>query len=121
MRDLTTLERYRNRTAELAVYGITGNSKNGMFSIPDTDTGETLTVIASDGMDWEHVSVSKRNRCPTWEQMEKIKRMFFNDDETCVQYHVPPAEHVNMHPFCLHLWRPTKAVLPKPPSIMVGV
>ena len=47
-------------------------------------------LVFSWGSGWDHVSVSYRNRCCTWEEMCQIKDMFFRDDETVVQYH--PAE-----------------------------
>ena len=79
-------------------------------------------VIASDGMGWEHVSISlpKENRCPTWEEMCLIKDMFWDEEDCVVQYHPPKSDYVNQHPFTLHLFRPTEQVLPQPPSIMIG-
>lgn len=62
-------------------------------------------VIFSWGGGWEHVSVSYPNRCPTWEEMCRVKNMFWNDDECVVQYHPPKSDYVNNHPYCLHLWR----------------
>jgi hypothetical protein len=53
--------------------------------------------------------------------MESVKRAFFEDHETAMQLHVPPADHVNMHPTTLHLWRPQGIEIPRPPSILVGV
>ncbi len=77
--------------------------------------GVRLRVVASCGGDWDHVSVSNPQRCPTWEEMCFVKRVFFRDDETVIQYHPPEAEYVNRHNFCLHLWRPQYAELPMPP------
>lgn len=54
---------------------------------------------------WEHVSVSCRNRCPTWEEMDRVKRLWWRDDETVLQFHPKDADRVNLHPRCLHLWR----------------
>ena len=81
-----------------------------------------LRVIASVGMGWEHVSVSTETRTPSWEEMEYVKRAFWEPYETVMQLHVPEAEHVNCHPFCLHLWRPlwTEGKIPRPPNFMVG-
>ncbi len=62
-------------------------------------------VIFSWGGGWEHVSVSHSHRCPTWEEMCRVKDMFWNEDECVVQYHPPKSEYVNNHPYCLHLWR----------------
>jgi hypothetical protein len=85
-------------------------------------------VIASTGMGWEHVSITLRNknkkdfvqRCPTWEEMCYIKDLFWNEEETVVQYHPAKTEHVSVHNYCLHLWRPTEVELPTPLKIMVG-
>lgn len=45
------------------------------------------TVVWSNGMGWEHVSVAFANRTPTWDEMSKVKDMFWNEDETVVQFH----------------------------------
>ena len=79
------------------------------------------SIVFSNGGGWEHVSVSFPNRCPTWEEMCEVKDMFFYEEEIAVQYHPPRNEYVNMHPYCLHLWRLKKEGLLMPPSWMVGV
>jgi hypothetical protein len=78
-----------------------------------------LRVILSWGDGWEHASVSLEQRTPVWQEMERIKRLVWNDDETAMQLHVPVAEHINCHPDCLHLWRPLNAQIPRPPDWMV--
>jgi hypothetical protein len=101
----------------------------GVFVTPyKTDL---LFIIATDGTgyapQWEHVSVSVRNRkdvplsrCPTWEQMHLVKTLFWDNEEAVMQLHPPASQYVNAHPFCLHLWRPAHATIPLPPSILVG-
>jgi hypothetical protein len=37
-----------------------------------------------------------------------------------MELHVPIAEHINLHPNCLHLWRPQDVEIPRPPAYMVG-
>jgi len=98
---------------------------NGMF-IVEGPLGVRLNVMASDGAGWclpgepwEHVSVSTMRRCPTWEEMDFIKRLFWRDDEVVVQLHVPREVHVNQHQYCLHLWKPTNSVIPMPPVAAV--
>lgn len=123
MRDLRALDKLRDRHTELRVYGENGGATEGMFRIlwqREIGAPVWLTVIASAGKGWEHVSVSTQNRTPTWAEMEHIKRLFFNDDETVMQLHVPPSEHVNRHEYCLHLWRPIGVEIPRPPAIFVG-
>ena len=77
-------------------------------------------VVFSWGGGWDHVSVSFRNRVPTWDEMCEIKRMFFRPDEICVEYHPAESEYVNNMPYCLHIWRPQREPIPTPPSWMVG-
>ena len=77
-------------------------------------------VVFSTGGGWDHVSVSFMHRCPTWEEMCEIKRLFFYPEEVCVQYHPAESEYVNNHPYCLHLWRYQKTGMPMPPAWMVG-
>ena len=81
------------------------------------------TVVWSNGGGWEHVSVCpyKKRITPSWDDMCKIKEIFFRDDECVVQYHPPKSEYVNNMPNCLHLWRPLDQEMPMPPSIMVGI
>jgi hypothetical protein len=52
--------------------------------------------------------------------MDHVKRLFFRDEETAMQLHVPPADHVNNHPHCLHLWRPQDIEIPRPHVEFVG-
>jgi hypothetical protein len=47
--------------------------------------------------------------------------MFFEAEETVVQYHPPESEYINQYEYCLHLWKPTEAELPRPPKIFVGI
>ncbi len=76
------------------------------------------TVVWSNGGGWEHVSISpfKHSYTPTWDEMCKLKDMFFYSDETVVQYHPAKNEYVNNLPNCLHLWRPINEKMPAPPS-----
>ena len=80
------------------------------------------SVIWSYGGGWDHVSVSpfKHRIVPTWEDMCKLKEIFFRDDEAVIQIHPVKSEYVNNMPNCLHLWR-YQGDMPLPPAWMVGV
>jgi hypothetical protein len=119
MRDLNPLDEYRQDATR--THGWNGDETCGMFELPSPIDGQTLRVVASSEDSWDHVSVSRSNRCPNWPEMEFIKRKFFKDDETVMQLHVPAADHINYHPYCLHLWRPHCLEIPRPPGWMVGV
>lgn len=110
--------KYRIHDGQMASDDTYGN--NGAFKL-QLKHGQSLFAIASDMWGWEHVSVSRMDRTPTWDEMCQVKAMFWDDEDCVIQYHPPASEYVNNHPNCLHLWRPTKDKLPTPPSIMVGV
>jgi hypothetical protein len=96
-----------------------GDSTCGAFKLPLYGSKLTFNVIASSGGGWEHVSVSTEERCPKWNEMQKIKELFFNDEEVVMQLHPPQSSYVNVHPNCLHLWRPQHLEIPLPDTIMV--
>lgn len=107
----------------------------GAFRIPHFDTRqrrENLThfiVIASDGGEcgWDHVSIhvryrqgiDRKMRTPTWDEMCWIKDLFFDEDETVLQFHPRKTDYVNTHKHVLHLWRPVNQTIELPPMILV--
>lgn len=82
---------------------------------------QPASIVFSWGGGWDHVSVSFKSRCPTWEEMCEVKNMFFHPEEVCVQYHPAESEYVNNHPYCLHLWKCQDQEMLTPPAWMVGV
>lgn len=118
MRDLRTLDAFR--FGDQSERMMPGQPRSGgIFQLASQVDQQPLRIIATVGMGWEHVSVSRRDRCPTWDEMEQVKRVFFRPDETAMQLHVPESQHVNTHFFCLHIWRPVGRVIPRPPAWMV--
>lgn len=95
---------------------------NGAFFL-DTPEGVRMQVIVSNGGGWDHVSVCPRNRkrTPTWEEMHYIKTLFFEPEETVIQYHPAQSRYINNHDYVLHLWKPQDAAVPTPPEWMVGI
>lgn len=81
------------------------------------------SVIWSIGAGWEHVSVAPypKRITPSWDDMCRIKDIFWNDDEAVIQVHPPKAEYVSNVENCLHLWRCIYKKMVLPPSILVGV
>ena len=81
------------------------------------------TVIWSNGAGWEHCSVAPRalRIIPSWDDMCRLKDIFFYDDEEVIQIHPKKNMYVNNMPNCLHLWRCTYKDMVLPPSVLVGV
>lgn len=78
-----------------------------------------LFVVASYGLGWDHASVSRKDRIPTWEEMCFVKDALWEPEDCVVQYHPAKSKYKNEHPRCLHLWRPQAERMPTPPRIMV--
>ena len=125
------IEQYRVTSGKAASDSSYGN--NGAFMLPVFKAGGeiilsgdpekchcTLGIIVSDGMDWDHVSVSLQDRCPHWAEMCFVKDLFFEPEEPAMQLHPQKSDYVNHHPHCLHLWRPQTKRIPLPESFMVG-
>ncbi len=77
-------------------------------------------IVASDGMGWEHVSVSFKDHTPRWGDMCHVKDLFWHEEDCVVQYHPPKSLYKNLHEHCLHLWRPVGGELPIPSPEMVA-
>lgn len=109
-----TLEKYRVRQG---YYATEPGQTWGSYVDVRLPSNQRCCIIACDGDEngWDHVSVSLKHRTPTWEEMDWVKRMFFEDNDAVFQFHVPVSQHINCHPNCLHLWRPTKVDFPLPP------
>lgn len=84
-------------------------------------TSNYLQIIASWGLNWDHVSVSMEKQTPRWRDMAWAKEIFFLPDEAAMQLHPPQKDYVNMVTHCLHIWRPQDVEIPLPPTILVGI
>jgi hypothetical protein len=111
-------ECFRIKEGPLGTEAKEGNQ--GAFMLTGPAFIHPLFAIASNGMGWEHVSVSSSSRCPTWDEMVAVKDLFWGENDAVIQIHPPKKNYVNCHPFCLHLWRPSDGYMKLPPSWMVG-
>lgn len=99
MRDLTALEKYRMNNFPFGkAYKV---KLNGNW---------WYVIVGENEDDWEHVSISpvKNKRMPNYKEMQELKELFFNDDEGVYEFHPPKKDYLNLHEYCLHLWRPKK-------------
>lgn len=58
----------------------------------------------ADGKRWTHVSYSRKNRIPDYEDSCRVKQLFVGADKLALALYVPEEQHVNIHPNVLHLW-----------------
>ena len=80
-----------------------GDLKGTVIFTPESDDG------------WEHVSFSPYNlrKLPSWEDMCKLKDIFWGEEEDVIQIHPKRSEYVNIMQNCLHLWRHPKMLFPE--------
>ena len=110
-------EKYRVTAGPMASDESFGN--NGLFLIPNGEAG--LIVIASDGYGWEHVSVSRymSKELPSWYELVLIKNMFWDEEETVVQFIPKKSEHRSIGEV-LHMWKKSGHEYELPPGIMIA-
>jgi hypothetical protein len=80
--------------------------ENGALYI---STVEHMSVIESiaieqDGKRWHHVSVSRPDRLPSYDDLVFVKEHWIGDTRYAYQVFPPKHKHVNFDPHCLHLW-----------------
>ena len=118
--NLEKLNKYRFRQGEWATKD---SDKFGLFFIPTKPGKPSLMVICAPMVkpmgQWQHVSVSLPNRTPTWLEMCKVKDLFWGEDETVVQFHPKKTNYVNIHKYCLHMWKKVGDEYEVPPEILV--
>ena len=78
-----------------------------MNKIMGTEAGEY-----DDGKEWLHVSVSRKSKLPTYEELTRIKRDFIGDDKKAVFVLPEKEKHINLHNYCLHLFYSAENPLP---------
>lgn len=60
----------------------------------------------ADGQAWIHVSLSRPNRMPSYEDLRITKEHLLGPGRVAYQVFPSADKHVNFHPYCLHLWSP---------------
>lgn len=127
--ELESCRKHDGPYASTSLFGMTG-----AFVVPSPSfVARNLGIISYDGSNWnhpseawEHVSVSIvqfPKNCPTWEEMNFVKQLFWEDEELVFQFHPPKSLLIDYSPQTgrkvLHLWRPTISQIPLPPRMTV--
>jgi hypothetical protein len=53
---------------------------------------------------WIHISASRRERLPSWDDLKLVKRVLAGPERQAIQVIPRESEYVNIHPNCLHLF-----------------
>lgn len=62
-------------------------------------------VLTQDAGLW-HMSVSRNDRLPTYDELKDARYQLMPDVKYAVQIFPPQGDFVSVHQFCLHLWEP---------------
>lgn len=65
-----------------------------------------VTAEVHDGERWLHVSYSRVDRVPSYGDGIEVKERFIGPARKAIAVLPPRPEHVNDHPYCLHLFSP---------------
>jgi len=52
-----------------------------------------------------HLSISRVDRYPSWDEIVLFRSLFFDDDDTIFQVIPKEGDYVNVHSNCFHLWK----------------
>ena len=71
--------------------------------------GQGLLVLVSmstmeNGEKFLHVSVSRRSRLPSWDDLKRVKAAFIGEEREAVHVLPKASDYINLHPYCMHLW-----------------
>lgn len=97
-----------------------GDAVQLKVNIKASYNNKTALVKFTKLLGWEHLSVSFEDETPSWDFMQEMKEMFWNDEEVAFQLHPAKSNYINNDEHCLHVWRPLKERIPLPPTITVG-
>ena len=66
-------------------------------------------IVSKDAGLW-HLSISRKNRLPSYDDLKEARYRFMPDIKPDIKYVVqifpPKQDFVNLHEYCLHLWEP---------------
>ncbi len=63
-------------------------------------------VIVTKDAGLYHLSISRKDRLPSYDELKSARYQFLPDVPYMVQIFPPEEDFVNLHDFCLHLWEP---------------
>lgn len=63
-----------------------------------------ISVQLISGKWWLHVSLSRPDRLPNWDEYRGVKLLFCGPQRQAIQVLPKETSYVNVHPHCLHLF-----------------
>ena len=82
---------YKKEDSDIAI-GSVWKSNTGIVAILSIDAG------------LEHLSISHKDRLPTYEEMKEARYQLMSQNINVAQIFPPKENFINVHDYCLHLW-----------------
>lgn len=81
-------------------------SPDGWAVVRQEDGSSIIITVArhEDGNEWVHASIAHKDRTPTYDELALLHKAVFQGKGWAYQVFAPDTDHVNIHPFALHLW-----------------
>lgn len=84
---------------------IFSRSKHGMSAACTNGLVIMLSgCTEADDKRWMHLSVSREDRIPNWDDIVYVKETFFGKDSEGIVKLAPRSQWVNLMPHCMHVW-----------------
>lgn len=64
----------------------------------------SVSVDEINKVQWLHLSVSRKSRTPSYDDLVLVRRLCFGETEPAYMVFPRREEHRNFMPYCLHLW-----------------
>jgi len=64
----------------------------------------TSVSVELDGKRWLHVSCSRKDKLPSWNDLRRVKDLFIGTSRSAIQVLPRQEKHINIHPRVLHLF-----------------
>jgi hypothetical protein len=81
--------------------------------------GACGVIVTKEYGKW-HISVSRPDRLPSWDEIRDVRYAIAPDDVTMAMILPPKSSYINIHPNCLHLWEMAPSDFEIPPGIVDG-
>jgi hypothetical protein len=66
--------------------------------------GACMIIVSEQAPGW-HMSISRRDRLPSWEEVRDARYALIPDEVLMAMLLPPKADYVNVHPFCFQLYQ----------------
>lgn len=81
------------------------DSTDGLRVILEVEGQIEVPGLREDAVDfWLHLSVSRRDRVPSYFDQKRVKALFIGRQQKAIMVFPPESEHYNHHAHCLHLF-----------------